>query len=433
MEIRRTFWVILIILGGSFLGIYLTTPDQSLVFFRLVYFCIFLLAVSWIWTAYSTKGLSISRRARGLRQEVGQVFEEHFEITNTGRILRPWIEVIDDSQLSVASGSRVLSWLSAKERRYYSAYTLLTKRGQYILGPTYLCSGDPFGLFRSTHKIPAENFLLVLPYMFGINKFPLPPGILTGGRAQRQKTFEVTPHAAGVREYAAGDPLNRIHWPSSARHNRLISKEFDQDSLADVWIFLDASMSSHYSVAKLQVETKIDRFWFTKIALLSSIKASFRLPADTFEYEVSIAASIARFIIQTDLALGFVSSAKQLMILSPEKGERQLNKILEMLALVKPMGQLPLVGVVNSQSAHLSRGSVIILITSSASDQIIRAADSLLHRDTHPVVVLVTSNSFGSNEDNSALLAEIKKRRIPVVTIVNGDELPYKLETGFSP
>jgi hypothetical protein len=48
--------------------------------------------------------------------------------------------------------------------------------------------------------------------------FLAPFGILPGGHALREKTLEVTPYAAGVREYVPGDPLKRIHWPSSEKN-----------------------------------------------------------------------------------------------------------------------------------------------------------------------------------------------------------------------
>ncbi len=56
----------------------------------------------------------------------------------------------------------------------------------------------------------------------------------------RQRSADVTPHAAGVREYVPGDPMKRIHWPSTAHKGRLMVKEFEQDPQADIWIFLDA-------------------------------------------------------------------------------------------------------------------------------------------------------------------------------------------------
>jgi uncharacterized protein (DUF58 family) len=65
--------------------------------------------------------------------------------------------------------------------------------------------------------------------MFNIHSFPLPSGLLSGGEALRRRTHQITPNAAGVRDYAPGDPLNRIHWISTARRRRLMVKEFELD------------------------------------------------------------------------------------------------------------------------------------------------------------------------------------------------------------
>ncbi|MRS05384.1 DUF58 domain-containing protein, partial [bacterium] len=289
IEIRKTFLLTICLLLGSLAGIYLTTPQQGQLFFRLIIFCALLLITSWFWAFISTGGFILNRSTRGLRHGVGQVFEERFEIINLRRFSRPWLEVLDKSNLPGSKGSRVLSWIGAGARRSYSTYTLLTRRGIYLLGPTRLSSGDPFGVFRYSLEYPGTESLLVLPYSVEINRFPFPAGLLPGGRAKRQKTYEITPHAASVREYVHGDPISRIHWPSSARRDRLISKEFEQDPLADVWIILDAQKKVHHFQKENNENQVENSFWLNQIGIMQSAQ-KFRLQADTFEYSVSAAA-----------------------------------------------------------------------------------------------------------------------------------------------
>jgi uncharacterized protein (DUF58 family) len=69
---------------------------------------------------------------------------------------------------------------------------------------------------------------------------------VTGGDALRRRTHYITTNASGVRDYAPGDPFNRIHWKSTARKDRLIVKEFELDPLADVWLILDLWSGAHY-------------------------------------------------------------------------------------------------------------------------------------------------------------------------------------------
>lgn len=433
IEVRKTFWVFFLAMAGSYAGIYLTPPAQSQVFYRLVYLFAFLLIISAAWALISTRGFDLKRQIRGEQQEVGQVLEERFEIINQYGFVRPWVEIRDESTLPGSNGSRVLSWIGRNERRNYSSYTLLTHRGVFQLGPTQICSGDPFGLFLCKREIPGITSLMVLPYMVDVKEFPLPAGLLPGGKSQRQKTYEVTPHAATVRDYAPGDPLNRIHWRSSARRDRLISKEFEQDPLADAWIFLDAQKNVRYSVESEKAAVTDDRFWLNQFTLMKSFKREFQMPADTFEYGVSLSASVVKFMVRKGLAVGFTASGQQLLVHYPEKGERQLDKILKMLALIRAEGRLPLQGLVEIQAPNLARGSTAVLITSSTSQQVIAAVDSLLHRDARPVVILVNAASFGSEDELAPIIDHIQRRHVPAVTISKGEDIQARLETGFPP
>ncbi|MEZ4612148.1 MAG: DUF58 domain-containing protein [Caldilineaceae bacterium] len=51
----------------------------------------------------------------------------------------------------------------------------------------------------------------------------------------------MTTNAAGVRDYYPGDSLNRIHWPTTARMRRLMTKEFELIPRRDIWLYLDLS------------------------------------------------------------------------------------------------------------------------------------------------------------------------------------------------
>ena len=123
----------------------------------------------------------------------------------------------------------------------------LTRRGSFPLGPTVITISDPLGLFRIEKQFAASKSLTVLPMIFPIESSLSPPGLLPGGQVIRRKSTDITPHASGVREYNSGDPMKRIHWPTSIRRGQLIVKEFDQDPQAEVWLFLDTQRSAQSS------------------------------------------------------------------------------------------------------------------------------------------------------------------------------------------
>jgi uncharacterized protein (DUF58 family) len=184
------------------------------------------------------RGIYLVRTPRTNRAQVGQIFEERFEITNPGRLPRLWLAVKDSSPLPGSKGSRLFPMVEGKHGRTYIARSRLLQRGVYPLGPTTLEGGDPFGLFPIEHTLPVSESLLVYPMMFELSDFPNPAGIIPGGEALRRRTQQVTPNAAGVREYYPGDPLNRIHWEHCSRKINIERFELDP---REVWIFLDAA------------------------------------------------------------------------------------------------------------------------------------------------------------------------------------------------
>lgn len=426
MEIRAPFWGIFGILIISLIGFLMLGTVQGGFLLRLAYLCGFLIIVSWIWSFYSVRGLIVSRFARGVRQQLGQVFEERFEIANTSQFSRPWLVVTDESSLPGAGGSRVLSRIAQKEIRNYSAYTLLIKRGQYQLGPTTYSASDPFGLFLSKRQVKGEQSLLVLPYIVELNHFPFPPGLLPGGRAKRQKSQDVTPHAGSIREYAPGDSLNRIHWPTSVRKDKLMVKEFEEDPRADVWIFLDADREVNINAGGDLPPPKVDQVWMWQK------REVVKLPADTFEYAISAAASIGSYFIKQGQSVGLSSASKQMVTLPAERGERQLGKILETLAFLKSDGKLPLAGLVQSQFMQLPRGSTVVLVSASTDKNVMIAVDSLLYRDMRPVVVLIDPSSFAQVYGSQTIYQQILARKVPVTLVNYGADLRYSLESGFS-
>jgi uncharacterized protein (DUF58 family) len=391
----------------------------AVIYYRLSYFWAFLFFGGWAWSKFALKGLYLYRSARTLRAQVGQIFEERFEVVNESRLLRIWFEVRNDSPLPESGGSQVLTLLGGRQRRIYWSQTLLKQRGVFPLGPTVLASGDLFGLFPVSITLPAQDSLLVYPQMFYIRSFPNPAGLLPGGEALRRRTHQVTPNAAGVREYAPGDSMNRIHWASTARRNRLMVKEFELDPLAEVWIFLDAERFGQSSLPEQSEEFNVLTYWRKPTQI--------KLPPSTEEYGVSIAASLASHFIRRSRSVGLVSAGRHLTLLSPDRGGRQLGKILEALALSHAEGNLPMRGLVETQAKHITRGSTVILITPTVRQEFPYVVEYILRRGVRPVVVLLDPASFGGIKGSSEIADKVRALGVPVLLIENGADLGVAL------
>ncbi|MBS0431769.1 MAG: DUF58 domain-containing protein [Proteobacteria bacterium] len=82
---------------------------------------------------------------------------------------------------------------------------------------------QPFGLFRAWSWIaPAQDVLVYPQPLHGPH--PPPHGEDPQQRARGEEEY------AQLREYRSGDPLKRVAWKASARHDRLLLRELDSAS-----------------------------------------------------------------------------------------------------------------------------------------------------------------------------------------------------------
>jgi uncharacterized protein (DUF58 family) len=280
-----------------------------------------------------------------------------------------------------------------------------------------LVSGDPFGLFLSPRKLGATSRVIVYPATVPINYFDLPMGILSGGEAQRQRAHHITTNASGVRDYVPGDSFNRIHWRSTARRDRLIVKEFEIDPMVDIWLFVDFSASSVVEDPAIQ---RIGRNG-------PIISSSERIPPSTEEYSVVIAASLSKYFTEMERALGFVAYTPHREVHQPERGSRQLTRILQTLAVARSFSPFTVGEMLTLETPYLTRGTTLIIVTSSLEYRWVNEAQILARRGIRPVCVLVDPHSFGGPHPPDEIRAILSLANIPTVTIRKNDDLTAAL------
>jgi uncharacterized protein (DUF58 family) len=201
-------------------------------------------------------------------------------------------------------------------------------------------------------------------------------------------------------------------------------KEFELDPLADVWIFVDAARSVQTVRPYQRPEFDPRDFWRRKV--------KFDLPPSTLEYAVTSAASLARYYLQRERAVGLAYADQGLRVLPSDRGGRQLGKILEALSLVQSDGDLPLQSIIESQARHLTRGSTVILITSSTSENVARTIDLIVRRGLRPVAVLIDAQSFGGYFSAQRVAVTLEAMKVPYCIVKEGDDLGAALTTSVS-
>jgi uncharacterized protein (DUF58 family) len=114
-------------------------------------------------------------------------------------------------------------------------------RGFYRLGPVAIEGGDPFGIFSFIRWLPEVDECLVLPSWVRLAQVPSIPARLGAREQEHLVTREGHSHEfLGTREWTDGDSLRRVHWPLSARHDKLIVRQFQREVEEEMLVILDA-------------------------------------------------------------------------------------------------------------------------------------------------------------------------------------------------
>lgn len=411
---RLTIYVLIIavLLAGLFTG--------RAFFFNLAYLLGGLLIIAYIWSFFAVRGVTIGRKTKSLRLQVGGSLEETFTIRNRSLLPKLWLEVRDESNLPGHRASHVVPALGLRGRYTWTTSTPCVTRGEYRLGPLTVLSGDPFGLFSAPRKLAATTRIIVYPAVVRIQQFDLPAGVLSGGDSERRRTHDVTPYVAGIREYTTGDGYNRIHWKQSAKRGRLMVKEFETDPQFDIWLFVD------FSAASLVEDSALRRI--DGIGALLTHPFSGLVPPSTEEYIAVIAASLARhFLIDRRRPLGFSAYTPEREVFQPGRGEAQLRRILQSLALARSFTPFSLAEMLALETPYFSRRTSVIIVTASLDPAWIVRAQGLGLRGLRPVCVLVDPESFGGFEAVDEARALLRAARIPHTIIRRGDDLSAAL------
>ncbi|GIW08111.1 MAG: hypothetical protein KatS3mg060_2916 [Dehalococcoidia bacterium] len=394
-------WLFVAILLAATVVLAIATGYSLL--WKAVYFFLMLIGLSWVWTWLNVRDIEVHRDGPEQRAQIGQTISERISVRNRSWLPKPWIEIRDHSTLPGHEASMAIN-LPAQQRRTWRIKTPCTRRGRFSLGPLTVVASDPVGLFRREQQIAGSGTLLVYPRTVPLPNFTLPGGELSGESRIKTRTHAITPNAAGIREYAPGDSFNRIHWASTARTGRIMVKEFELDPSSEVWLLIDMQRDVQYGEGNDSTE----------------------------EYAVTIAASIGRRLIETNRSVGVIAYGETHEIVHTDRGDRQLQKLLETLALVHATGKVPLAEVIAAESTRFGRNSTLVVITPSTDDTWVHALQNQTHRGVRAVAIVLEPVTFGGEAEVIHTLGSLAAADIRTYLVKRGDDLDQALSARAS-
>lgn len=289
----------------------------------------------YLWVRSQVQAVGFERRRQGPVLVAGDILREEFTLANKGRLPILWAEFADFSDLpNYAPGSVVAAPVGGSYAWWKEVEC--ARRGVFRLGPHHLRIGDPFGLFAAEIRYDRYETLLIYPRVVQLPHVELPRGS-AGGSAPRRRPMSGVLPAASVREYAQGDSMRHIHWPSTAHRSHLMVKELELEPSGDVWIVLNLQGAAQRGEGR----------------------------EGTLEYAIILAASMAAEMVsgRERRAVGLLTaSGDEVVALPPQPGQAQLWAIMAALAPAQPT-TWPLAELLRRNMSELGRRHTLIVIT----------------------------------------------------------------------
>lgn len=332
------------------------------------------------WPRWMSRRIRASRRCPDRATE-GDTVAFDVELRNGGWLPRYMIDVLDRLPRPDLSGREVgevplaqVAFLGPGAVQRIEAAIAFERRGLFEIGPLTVATGFPLGLTDSRVELAGgRQSVLVHPSLFAIAGLALrgTPRLIHRGALMLTQGSGST-EFRGLREYRPRDNPRHIHWPTSARLNRLMVREFEPMAAASLQLVLDLHKESDVGSGR----------------------------HSTLEYGIRIAGSIARFACERGMPVSLVGTGEVPFDVPALSGDAQLTAILRNLALAQPLGMEPYPDLLQRIAAHVDPGDNMILFCACAarySDAFLDSISILRQKGAHLTVFVLDRDSFASS------------------------------------
>ncbi len=360
------------------------------------------------------ESVEVSRRVDASRAEIGESIVVRVEARNVGTLTVPWVLIEDAAPLRALAqiparldldGGRIqlekLPPAGSLDLRYTATFR---QRGYYQFGPSWIETGDLFGLHRKYRVTGRPNYVLVRPKVVPLEGYDVASRRPLGEVRFAHRLYEDPTRISGVREYQFGDPMNRVHWRATARIGRLHSKTYEPSSVAEGMILLDFHEHSY------PVNGQAARVELAVVAAASMANAltqmgqpvgfvtngrdaadRIREQGGSMEFSTRQDASVA--------ARQENSSDRLRPIVMPiKRGEEAYVEILDVLARLELTDGLRFDGLLGVAHPRLPRNATLLVVLPEVTEAIAVSLAELCQRGHSVMVVWVVFDEYESPE-----------------------------------
>lgn len=336
-------------------------------------------SVSEVWRRFGLRDVAYRRRLDRHRLVWGDETAATIEVWNRKRLPLAWLRADDAATPGVVVRERELvqervgapvlrnAWTLAPFERVSRRFHIGAEfRGVYELGPVELSVGDLLARRAAVEERPGIDRFLVWPRTVPTDDLRRRDTVGGADRA-RSGLSEDPSRFAGVRDFAPGDQLRRVHPRASARLGHPMVKRFEPSRDREVLLALD-------------VQATAGRIW----EALTDV--------DEVEALIVVTASLIRTLTRERAAIGLAAAGyhgaeSRLAFLPVSAGPGQAERAFDLLARLSTEPSAPFEQLIGMLMRAVRPGTTVVVVTGRDPAPYL-AHLRRLERAGYPVVVL---------------------------------------------
>lgn len=327
---------------------------------------------------YSLQGLSFRREPVAVAWE-GEESNVVYHASNPTNIPRYFLTIEENfpKWIEQTNEDAALFNVGAKDNVQIVRNIRYLRRGVYPLENFTIKAIDPLGVFSFWKTAPAASEIVVYP-----RPSPLLPYDSSGTeRLGWQEFTSSSLHGTsvepdGIRQYAPGDSLRRIHWRQTARNNKLTVIEFEETQSLNLIIALDLQSG---------IEVGIEND--------STLEYGVRLTASLAQQAIHHGTSV-RMLCQDDLREDIQAPRAVQTVNTYGQGEEHLMLILDALARVTACSKVSMAETLILKIGNPQPGTSLVIITSNPDSRLADTISNLTSLQVRVSVIYIDPDSF---------------------------------------
>ena len=380
--------------------------------------------------------LTVERQVTNPELKIGESMAVGLKLRNNSGYFIPWLFAEDllskrvtsqpNRSLDVSGHPAKLYFFRPRQIALMAYQIKAVRRGYFQLGPTIVETGDLLGLHRNYRVVSQPQYVLVLPKLIPLQGMSVSSRRPMGELHVNDRAMEDPTQMVGIREYRAGDSLNRIHWRATARTGKLHTRIFQPTCIQGAMLVLD-----------MHTESNPDRNEPVRTDLAVTMAASLahtlylmnqpfglisngRDAADRVRQMQSEREFKDRTSVRADVEMNTRSNRLRPVVIDPKSGPEQFSEVHRTLARLERTDGLKFAELLMETQSRLSRQLSVLVFLQIVDDETALTL-GLLRRRGYSVSAIVNQHDQDGLQDSAAKLVSY---HIPVFALTDEAAIP---------